>query len=78
MRVQKGLRFTYILHKRLVKPGELIKLPCPGCHHVLLQVNSDTVVCTNDFGLPPSELAASDSFQIIRHACGTKISVWWN
>jgi hypothetical protein len=76
--VQKDAKWFLKIHRRLIKPPYPVKIPCPGCSHWLIEVNSDIVEISNDFGLPPRELKAVDVWMRIRHSCGTMVTLYWN
>lgn len=72
------VRFVFFLHKRLIKPKELVKLHCPACGRQFIKVNSDTIEVHNSFGLPDDEIKTSDSWQRVRcHSCKAQISILW-
>lgn len=76
--LQKGLRFAFFLHKRLVKPGYPVLLHCPGCGRPFGEYNSDTIEINNGFGMSQISIKASDSWERHKcHSCGAKLSILW-
>lgn len=76
--MQAGAKWSMIIHRRLIKPPYPVQLKCPGCGRTFVEVNSDVVMISNDFGLPPKELKAIDVWSRIRHNCGTTIVLYWH
>lgn len=76
--LQTGLRFSFFLHKRLVKPNFPVLIRCPGCGRPVCEINSDTIEMSNSFGLSQQSLKASDNWIRIKcHSCAAHISILW-
>lgn len=65
------------LHRRLIKPPYPVLIFCPNCGHGLIEVNADVLEISNDIGLPPTELQASDAWNRLRHSCKAKIVLYY-
>lgn len=75
--VQQNAKWFIKLHRRLIKPPYPVLISCPACGHKLIEVNSDLVEMSNDFGLAPRELTAKDTWTRIRHGCGSYIVIYY-
>lgn len=76
--MQKGVRFSIFLHKRLIKPHHPILLRCMNCGRPICEVNSDTIEISNSFGISQESLRASDNWIRLKcHSCAAHISILW-
>lgn len=74
----KGLRFSFFLHKRLIKPETPVLLHCSGCGRPICEVNSDTIEISNSFGVSQQSIKASDNWIRLKcHGCKAHISILW-
>lgn len=71
-------RWIYKLHRHLMKPPYPVMLPCPNCMRPLIEVNATTVELENGFGFGTKELIAKDAWSLIKHNCGTKVTIYWS
>lgn len=74
--LQKGLRFAYMVHRKLIKPKNPVLYHCGGCGRPIFEANSDTVEIHNSFGLDQQSLKPSDNWIRLKcHSCGSHISI---
>jgi hypothetical protein len=75
--LQRDAFYSIKLHQRLIKPPYPVMISCPACGHKFMEVNSDIIEISNDFGLPWNEIRAFYHWQRIKHSCGSFINVLW-